>query len=452
MKIGLLGISFDTGNMGVSALAESSIKVILNRWPNAEVTLLDSGSVVDEEQLRIGDKNILIKKIPIRFCKNIFLENHFIVLCFYAFLFKVCRWDRFKRFCARRNSGLASIIEMNMTADITGGDSFSDIYGMRRFILGFLRKWLILQFNKSLIMLPQTYGPFKRSYAGVMARYILKRAKVIYSRDHAGVEYVQRLLGDSRNGQLKFSPDVAFVLDPRRPDGHEICSIEEIKNHATLIGLNVSGLLGCCGNAEDNVFGLKVDYLALIKLIIESLMKRDDSAILLVPHSGVPPESGASPRRKMRRKGYREQSDAITCEKIYRQFSAKYSDRIFLVRGRYNHNETKYIIGLCDFFIGSRMHSCIAALSQNIPAAGIAYSKKFYGVFESIGAGDCVVDARNFDEREVVEKLETVFGRKDQIHKHLEDVIPQVKIDILDIFDVSGLKELSGGNVEQYTD
>jgi hypothetical protein len=45
MKICMLGASFDTGNMGVSALAESSIKYILNRQPNVEIILLGCGCV-----------------------------------------------------------------------------------------------------------------------------------------------------------------------------------------------------------------------------------------------------------------------------------------------------------------------------------------------------------------------------------------------------------------------
>lgn len=442
MRIGLLGASFDTGNLGVSALAESTVKCITNRWPDAEITLLDSGRKIEEEIITIGDKKLQIKKLPIRFCGNIFLENHFVVLCFYAILFKVFRRENFKRFCARRNACLGSIVETDIVADITGGDSFSDIYGMRRFTIGFLRKWLVLLFNKKLIMLPQTYGPFKRLLAKTMARYILNRALIVYSRDRAGIAYVNALLDNHQDGKVRSTPDVAFVLDPRRPPNQEIDALERIRtSNRILVGLNISGLLSCCGNAKDNVFELKADYLALSNLIIKFLMEREDTAILLVPHSGTLPESDSSPPRKMRKKGYREMSDAVACVEIYEQFSTKYSNRMFLVRGRYDQNETKYIIGLCDFFIGARMHACIAALSQGIPAVGIAYSKKFYGVFESIGLADCVVDARELDEREALEKIETILERRNQIRKHLQDVIPQVKNRILNIFDLPALKE-----------
>ncbi len=423
-RFGLLGASFDTGNMGVAALAEASIKVILNRWPDAEVALLDSGRVVGEHRLRIGDKDLCIRELPIRFCMNIFLDNHFLVLCLYAFLFKVFRWEGFKRFCARRNSSLRSIIQMDLVADITGGDSFSDIYGMRRFVLGFLRKWLMLFYGKPLVMLPQTYGPFKRTLAKTMAKYILRKSKVIYSRDKNSADYAKMLLGNQdSHGKVRFCPEVAFILDARRPEKIDIGILEDVrKKDTTLVGLNISGLLFNGGYTRNNMFGLKTDYRELIYAVIEMLLKNEKAVVLLIPHV-FPPI------------GCEVESDPDACLKVYEQLRQTYSSRIFLVKGEYDQGEIKYVIGLCDFFIGSRMHSCIAALSQYIPAVGIAYSKKFEGVFESIGLGHCVADARLLDKEEILSKISQLFAGRKEICERLKNTIPQVKEDVLSILD-----------------
>lgn len=421
MRIGLLGANFDTGNMGVSALAESAIKCILHRWPDAEVTLLDSGHVVDERRLRIGDKDLCIRELPIRFCKNIFLGNHFIVLCLYALLFKVFRWEGFNRFCARRNASLRSIIQMDMVADITGGDSFSDIYGMRRFILGFLRKWLVLLFNKDLIMLPQTYGPFKRPLARAMARHILKRASLVYSRDRAGVGDVKNLLNDSENEKVRFAPDVGFVLDSREPQNTEINSLRNLRAEDTIVvGLNISGLLYNGGHARNERFGLKTDYRQLVYQVTRLLLENDKVKLLLIPHV-VPPAPATV-------------NDTVACVGLYEQLGREYPGRLFLVRGEYDQGEIKYIIGLCDFFVGSRMHSCIAALSQCIPAVGLAYSKKFKGVFESVDLLDYVVNMYNCGKKELLEKIDSGFEYRTQIRRHLERLMPQIKNDILNVF------------------
>lgn len=426
IKIGLLGATFDTGNLGVNAIAESAIKCILHKWPDAEITLLDSGQKVEEEKITIGDKELLIKKVPIRFCKNIFLENHFIVLCFYALLFNLIRSEKFRRFCARRNSALNHMTQMDLVADITAGDSFSDIYGMRRFILGFLRKWLVLLFNKDLIMLPQTYGPFKSRLSRSMARYVLNRSSVIYSRDHEGIEYLKTLLNSpqnsSQNGKVKFTPDVAFVLDSQKPGNLDVGSLFDVRDvSSVVVGLNVSGLLYCGGYTKNNMFGLRSNYRELIYAIIEMLLKNEGVSVLLIPHVFTPA-------------GYVVESDPEACQKIYEQLRQIYSGRIFLVKGEYNQNEIKYIIGLCDFFIGSRMHACIAALSQGIPAVGLAYSKKFWGVFESVGAENLVIDLRQHEENEIFAAISDAFENRVAIADHLRRTVPGAQARILNIF------------------
>ncbi|MGB8225633.1 MAG: polysaccharide pyruvyl transferase family protein [Sedimentisphaerales bacterium] len=422
IRICLLGASFETDNLGVNALAESVIKCILHRWPDAEITQLDSGREMGEHRLRIGDKDLMIKKMPIRFCRNIFLGNHFVVLCFYGILFKLFRSEKFRRFCARRNSTLNCMNHMDLVADITGGDSFSDIYGMRRFILGFFRKWLVLLFNKKLIMLPQTYGPFKRPLAKAMAAYILKRTDLIYSRDREGIEYLHNLLGNAGNGQISFSPDVAFVLDSRRPDNKEIDSLEKIKiSNGILVGLNISGLLFNGGYDRNNMFSLKVDYRAVVYDIIDLFMKNEKVSVLLVPHIFSPHGT--------------VESDIEVCLAIYETIKNKYANRLFLVCDKYDQNEIKYVIGMCDFVIGSRMHACIAALSQGIPAVGLAYSKKFYGVFESVGVKDMVIDMRQHSENEILEAVRNVFEKRKNVSEHLHRTIPDVQARILNMFD-----------------
>ena len=88
-KICLLGASFRTGNMGVSALTESSIKVILRYWPDVEIILLGVGNAPCEERFFISGREVNVKTFPVRFSRNIFLPYHFIVLFLNAVLLKV---------------------------------------------------------------------------------------------------------------------------------------------------------------------------------------------------------------------------------------------------------------------------------------------------------------------------------------------------------------------------
>ena len=105
-----------------------------------------------------------------------------------------------------------------------------------------------------------------------------------------------------------------------------------------------------------------------------------------------------------------------------------------MVHGSYDHRQIKYIIGLCDFFLGSRMHSCIAALSQMIPTTGLAYSKKFFGVFDSIGIGDLVIDLRTETEGSILASVEAAFSEREAIALLLSQRIPKVQEAILKAF------------------
>ncbi len=423
MKIGLLGASFDTGNLGVSALAESSIKIILNKWPNAEIILLGNGYKPQEHCLFLSGKEICAKTLPIRFCKNIFLPYHFLWFAFYGLLAKVLPISRLKNELVSRNPHFKMLYEMDLVADITGGDSFSDIYGFRRFFLGFLRKWLVIFLGKKLVLLPQTYGPFKGNITRAMAKYILRSTNAIYSRDRESLEYVKNLLGgNTEDGKAQFAPDVAFVLDSRKPEHLAIEPSANIRAHnSTVVGLNVSGLLFNGGYSRNNMFGLKTDYRELICEIIKMLLEDRNVMVLLVPH--VFPPAGCE-----------VESDPKACLKVYEQLKQIYPGRIFLVRDEYDQGEIKYVIGLCDFFIGSRMHACIAALSQSIPTVGLAYSKKFAGVFDSVGIGNLVIDLRTVTESEVLSRVEEIFVNGREMAEELSVRVTEVQREVLSIF------------------
>ena len=66
------------------------------------------------------------------------------------------------------------------------------------------------------------------------------------------------------------------------------------------------------------------------------------------------------------------------------------------------------------------MHACIAALSQGVPCVGVAYSMKFAGVFESIGAGEWVVEARDLSTEEAVNRTMECWKKSAAFRPELE--------------------------------
>ena len=57
----------------------------------------------------------------------------------------------------------------------------------------------------------------------------------------------------------------------------------------------------------------------------------------------------------------------------------------------------------------------MAALSQNIPTMNIAYSKKFHGVFESVGAGDWVIDGRDTEATMALARVRELLEKRAEL-------------------------------------
>jgi len=413
-KILLLGASFETGNLGVGALAESSIKILRQAYPGAAITLFGDGYEPREMSVPIGQEQVTVRCVPVRFSRDIRLPYHFLWFILWGILAKLVLGRRARRWLLGRNAYCRALRDADLAAEITGGDSFSDLYGMRRLVRAFLWRGLVLLYGKRLIMLPQTYGPFRRRLSRAMARYTLRRAERIYCRDHEGVEFVRALVGPRYGDKVRFAPDVAFLLDPRVPETLRIVPDDGLfSSGRVIVGLNVSGLLYYEKEGGKSL-GLAVDYRRLVRRVAEQFLQDEACVLLLVPHV-FPPSDLAY------------ESDPSACRTVYEDLLPRYAGRVFRAKGPYDQAEAKHLIGRCDFFVGSRMHACIAALSQGVPALGLAYSKKFAGVFESVGVGDLVVDLRHSDVDGTMDRLRVAFARRGEWAEELRHVMPRLR-------------------------
>ena len=93
--------------------------------------------------------------------------------------------------------------------------------------------------------------------------------------------------------------------------------------------------------------------------------------------------------------------------------------------------DTCFTCGLY-FFIGSRMHACIGAISQSVPAVSIAYSDKFIGVMQSVDQESLVADPRYLNGEEILNQIGVRFDERVAIHQQLQEKMPRVKQAILE--------------------
>lgn len=261
--------------------------------------------------------------------------------------------------------------------DIGGGDSFADIYGARRFWYQVLSKAVVIASGTPLILAPQTIGPFRSLWSRRVATAVMRRCALVVTRDAPSSRLVRNL--DGRIPLLE-ATDVAFALNyvpVERPDDGKI-----------RVGVNVSGLLFAGGYSRDNDFGLLMDYREAMRTIIRRVAERPGVDVHLFSHVVIPDAYS----------GVVEDDHHASM-----QLASEFGDNVHVVPKYLDPSIVKGHIASMDFFCGSRMHACIAAFSAGVPTVPIAYSRKFSGVFGTIGY-DEVADPQHED-------LETVVGK-----------------------------------------
>jgi hypothetical protein len=102
------------------------------------------------------------------------LGEHLLWILLLAVFWRLC--PPLRRRLERRNLWIHALRQAGFVGEIHAGDSFSDIYGLRRFAVGLVPDAIAILLGKPPVFLPQTYGPFSSALARAGARAILRAA------------------------------------------------------------------------------------------------------------------------------------------------------------------------------------------------------------------------------------------------------------------------------------
>jgi colanic acid/amylovoran biosynthesis protein len=404
-RLGLFGCSPDTGNKGVAALGLGTLAGLVGVGHPLRMTVFGYKAGARRETVEIGDTSVEVDQVG----------------CFASR--RVYRLDNLQQLRLATSLGMSRVHPMlqrlrqlDAVLDMSGGDSFSDIYGSRRFEAVAAPKLLAMQLGIPLVLLPQTYGPFTDGGARERARRVLRGAAQVWARDQHSLEVVSALLGShfdpTRHRQ---GVDVAFGLPARRPaDDRLVESLGELrKGSEVLVGLNVSGLLYNEPGEDIRRYGFRTPYRELIHGLLGRLLTVSGLGVVLIPH--------VTPGRPC------ADCDETACNSVLASLNPHEKRRVQKVPASLGPMEMKWAIGTCDWFCGTRMHACIGAISQCVPTVAIAYSDKTRGVFDTAGVGDCVVDPRSDAATEIVDRTMMHLLEKRAVRARLESRMPGVR-------------------------
>lgn len=342
IKLVLLGADFSSSNFGCSALAYSFLGVLEDL--SRELNVFFEITSVNYNDFKSEKENIyIVENMPV----------HYKSIGFYLKYIK-------------------KIKESDYVFDFTGGDSFTDLYGKGRFIKESILKELAIFYKAKLILGPQTIGPFKSKFIKNWAKHILSKSSKVYVRDELSEEFVKNL-----NCKCFRFTDIAFMLKPSKDE------FEFKENGHKKVGLNISALMLNNGYSNKNSLGLRMDYEKFCAGMINMLLQNNYDVYLLahvLSNNNV-------------------ENDYSLCEKLYKENPGTYLSPKFK-----SPMEAKKYMSKLDCVIGSRMHATIGAFSVGTPIIAVSYSRKFEGLYYSIGYR-YVINAKKSDEYQAIEQV-----------------------------------------------
>lgn len=283
---------------------------------------------------------------------------------------------------------LSTIRECDLVVDIGEGDSWTDIYGARRFAFQAGTKIAVILGRRPLVLAPQTIGPFDHPKRRRLSDFVMNRARAVFSRDTLSTSYLT-------NRSLKTDTaeyiDVAFRL----PFSKEAQAGDVIR-----VGLNVSGLLYGQGYTGKNEFGMAINYQAFTHRLIESLLARAGVEIHLVSHV-----SSAEPS---------PDDDRPVATSLLRKYPS-----LKLAPDFTSASAAKSFLSGLNFVVAGRMHACIGAFSAGVPVIPIAYSRKFNGLFKTLNYSH-FVDGKAVSDDEAIAIVMDGFDRRDALIPDLD--------------------------------
>jgi polysaccharide pyruvyl transferase WcaK-like protein len=272
--------------MGCRALAVSLIGLLHTAVPNAEIRLLYGNKSGEKRLVSVSpDTTKEIEIVNCRMSPRSRLCEHRFWILGAALLYRFVPLSFLRSRLVSFTPWIRSLLKADLIGDIRGGDSFSDIYGIRGFLITASEHLVAFLLGKQVVLLPQTCGPFRSKISRVVARWILCRVPLILVRDRRSEEVAHELLGDrGKETRVKLCPDVAFSLPIIPPPRVDITPPFEPSLETCLIGLNISGLL-YMGDTHGQHVWVAMRLSEVLSGTPGRLASRPNTRVLLIPHT-----------------------------------------------------------------------------------------------------------------------------------------------------------------------
>jgi len=258
-------------------------------------------------------------------------------------------------------------------------------------------KLMALKSNAKFILGPQTYGPYEGKMVKRLARYVLCKSDYVFARDRMSGELATEL----SKRKVDIVADVAFAL----PYDKTAYDKEE---HKINVGVNLSGLLWNGGYSHAKL-PLTVDYRQYCEELLDVLSKNPIYKVHLISHVGTECGDGV-------------ENDYSVCCELHEKYPKTHLANTFK-----SPMDAKAYISTMDVLVGARMHATIASFSSGVATIPFSYSRKFEGLYNSIGY-DYTIHACTEETQQALTKTIGYIEDYQKVKKNVDASMKQVAI------------------------
>jgi len=256
--------------------------------------------------------------------------------------------------------------------------------------------YLAKEFKKPFILYNQSIGPFYKKFHKKFLKKSLSKAILIICRE--GLTYNR--LKKMHLNNICLSTDIAFNLKNKKT--------KTLKDYAfnkerTNIGITVRNWLK---PSEQKNYEKE-----LSRFIIKKLNNNRDIRFYFIPQ--VIHEKNLD-------------NDLLIAKKITERIPKHLKNFVYILNEDLDPREIKFIISKMDYFIGTRMHSNIFALSNKIKTIAISYEPKTEGIMKMLNLSNYVIKMENLTCQVLIKKFDRLINDYKYIGL-LKKKIPKMK-------------------------
>ncbi len=264
------------------------------------------------------------------------------------------------------------------------------------YIVNLLSILLAARLSKQVVLAPQSVGPVRSGLGRWLMRRAMRAADRIFVREHESLIFIGALFPLAEReavlAKVQTAGDLAFWFHRQPAASLEAeCTQLGIDPTRKLLGLTVVDW--SFPHAADPQ-AARTNYIESLSALIRHVEARQSHQIVIF-------NQVAHDLELAREIGRRHPAVIVDAQEREAGILAR-------------------LIGRCDLFMGTRFHSCIFALAENVATVAIAYLPKTSGIMHDLELDDLVVDIDSISGEQLIRLFERVAGERASVQARID--------------------------------